>query len=370
MSNVTNVLQRNVNDSTSMVFYNSNSVDSIFGAGLIKYICENITDVSEDCECIDIKDFDINDLYTSYTSYALSYTTPTYINVSFIDCAPAQEDMITLSYVYSDTCLYVTDNKKDFTNIKNVVKNNSTIEYNESDSCALNLYKIAFGEFEDTVPDVVKQISNFKLKQFDKDYEEGLRFNYGFKQNYVSFADFYENILEKVIVEENSEEVNENSITDTIAAILDDGDAIVKEDINSIKRNSQVALNDLWKVGNKDTVVLFTNGPISEDILDELEIDRLIVFYRNDKDNWSLEFFVKELSVEKVEELENRKAELLEQDSLTTNDKKELNEINNKLNFNCGEYLKNNFKGLGNKNHGYALISNDRFLKLNASKRF
>ena len=391
MSKVTNVLERNLSDSTSIVYYNSSSVDSTFGGGLIKYICENITDVSEQCECYDIKDFNIDDLYslsysyvdvplknTSYSysfnnetgsySYCYSVKVPTYINVSFVGCVP-QSNIADLASIYGDTCLYVLSDKENLNSLKSV-SNKVSIEYTQNDSCTLNLYKIAFGEFEDSIPTVIKCISNYELKEFDKDYEEGLRFNYGFKHNYTTFNEFYSNILENIILEEEDKNVSEESVNNTIVKYIDDGENIINEDIDSIVRNVDIPLNDLWKVGGKDAVCIFTNGPISKDILNKIDTERLVVFYRNKNNNWNLELFAKEFSVEELTELEERLDVLTQKQKLTSEEKKELTLINNTLNFNCGEYLNNNFKGFGNKYHGYSLISNDKFVKLISTKKF
>ena len=48
MSKVSEVFQSTSNEDKCLIIYNDKSADSLIGAGILKYICENITDVAEE----------------------------------------------------------------------------------------------------------------------------------------------------------------------------------------------------------------------------------------------------------------------------------------------------------------------------------
>ena len=206
MSQIVNLLEGNQDNSTSLVFFDSKSVDSIFGAGIVKYICENITDVSDSVEVVDIASFNRNNINKE-----------TYINVSIIGCIPSDDDIIYVSNIYEESTLFVLCDKIQYNKVKSLTKNVS-IEYSVDDSCSLNLYKIAFGEFEDVIPNIFKYISNLTLREFDEEYIKGIKFEAGFLKNYSDFSTFYsvlDPILSKVAdEEEQSEEPFSTEISD------------------------------------------------------------------------------------------------------------------------------------------------------------
>lgn len=363
MSQVTNILEGNRNNSTSLVFFDSTIVDSIFGAGLIKYICENITDASELVEVVDIANFDRENINKD-----------SYINVSFVGCLPSDDDIKFVASVFGKDTLFVLCDKIQYDKVKNLAKSIS-IEYSENDSCSLNLYKIAFGEFEDIIPDVFKYLSNSVLREFDKDYFKGIKFEAGFLKSYSTFDEFY-TTLESVLDPEEGQ-------SNPFSSLITSGATVLNNDINYLTRNLSIIKNDTITFGNKKAIYIFSNGKVSENIVDSIgSVSKFIfVFSKYDATHWNIELF-KYTSTEDIQLIDEKSLRIEEINTLLISEENtetidSLNEeksnleaeLKNLKSVDCGSFCKGKFKGFGTDKHGYGLISNDTFAKILTTKK-
>lgn len=374
MSNVSRVLGANADNDKCLVFFDKSSVDSLFGAGLIKYICENITDVAETTDCFSLNTFDDNFDLTDYK------------NVTFVGCYPNKEQMAGLVKLFGDCLLFITCNEDDYNYIRKYAKG-ASIEYSKNDSCAMNLYKIAFGEFEDNIHDVIKILSAGVLKHFEdgKLYNNYLSFVLGFysEELEADFPTFYSTYIEKICEGLDIEEVTTN-----IESLIAIGDEIINSYLETLNLNFKDITSDPYKVAvyNKAFLV-FSNVAIGESVVcDELTDANIIInVYKENGNYWGIEL----IKVDHTDYLEteiqitnNRITELqtlINNSETSLNDKtkyaKELKdktskliELNYILDFDCGAYLEKYYKGLGIESHGYAKITNKQFAKLLEAK--
>ena len=109
----------------------------------------------------------------------------------------------------------------------------------------------------------------------------------------------------------------------------------------------------------------------------------LFTVYRYNSAYWNIDLF-KHISSTDLSKLETNNARIEEINEIRSsgeaeNDNElvaELNRLNKEnqpiqslINFNCGTYCKNKFKGFGNTTHGYGLISNEALAKILTNKK-
>lgn len=279
MSKVTNVLENNQDAQTCLVFYDKTSIDSIFGAAIIRYICEEITNVGESVVCKDIAKESDNILDFSY------------LNVSFIGCFH-KDAFINKSYIneYKDKTLFVISNKADYTKVKSF-GGSPSIEYSEEDSCALQLYKIAFGEFKDRIPQILQLISIGTMRQFDNEnYYKALQLEIGFKKYFeeVGFDTFYQDIA--VVLCNQLDGYNDFDYS----SFVNTGKNISTYYNNYLIENSSVVKGDKFTFdGNKKSNVLLTNSMLDlsvDSIKEEYQNEYILALSRRDSYNWNAEF--------------------------------------------------------------------------------
>lgn len=372
MSNVSRVLGTNESNDKCLVFYNKYSLDSLFGAGIIKYICENITDVAEVVDCLSVDLFDDN------------FDLALYKNVTFVGCYPSKEQIVSLLDMFEDKLLFVTCDADDYNFIKKCAKK-LNIEYSKEDSCTLNLYKIAFGEFEDNIFDLVKVISAGTLKQFNSEYYANYKaFELAFlvEHSADNFNNFYSNYIEKICEGDTTE------LSTSIDSLIDEGKDIIAGNIGSLFPNIKNIKETPWTVStyNKAYAVYSSIPVVDNNVILTWFSDANIVIniYKEDKNNWGIELFKADHSDEYTAELETLNTRITELKDLLANPAqdtdlirtaKELREKTTRytevsllLNFNCGAYLEKYYKGSGTENHGYVKISNKLFAKLLETK--
>ena len=127
---------------------------------------------------------------------------------------------------------------------------------------------------------------------------------------------------------------------------------------------------------NIETPVIWSNGLITETITREFTDFNLVInIFRNDY-SINLEMIkVGHAEYEtRLEELETELTDIqtaLDENSndvsmnlAKTNKIKEKKHLEYLINFDCGKYLKNNYKGSGSANHGFANVSYKVFIKL------
>lgn len=355
MSKVSNFLESTNDESKCLVVYDKYSVDSIFGAAIIKYIIENITDAADNAICADLFDKDVDFFDDEYT------------NITFVGCYPNLNDISKLFLKWNDKMLFILSNKADLAKVKNEEKK-VFVEYSEKDSCSLNLYKIAFGEFESKVPEVITIISDGTMNKYSDTYEDYLKLSYGIK--YKTFQDIY-SIVYELCTEDGA------SVESSIESIKTVGASALDEMVNIIDSNKSMILKNTFIVDNNIEVpVIWSNGLITETITREFEDFNLVInIFRNDY-SINLEM-IKVGHAEYETRLEELETELTDiQTSLDenpndvamnlakTNKIKEKKHLEYLINFDCGKYLKNNYKGSGSANHGFANVSYKVFIKL------
>lgn len=369
MSNVSRVLSTNENNDKCLVVYNKYSIDSFFGAGIIKYICENITDVTDDAVCFAIDDLDEG------------FDISEYKNVSFIGCYPSKSEILRLYEVFGDKLLFVLSDLESYNYVKNYVKK-TNIEYSTEDSCSLSLFKIAFGEFEDNINNIIKVVSAGVLKQFDNEkYNSYLPFVLGFINSEYNhnFYNFYTDFIINICEGEGDEELNE-----IVSGIIDNGSLLIQDYKTTIKYNLDNIKNNIWKVNTYNKAyVIFSNLPIDLKDFSELNDCNIIInIYKENKDYWGIELFKVDHTDDYNTELEKLNTRIDELTELINNPEtftKELSkeladklyrkrELQFLLAFNCGKYLEKYYKGIGTENHGYVKISDKIFTKLLDSK--
>jgi len=353
MSNVADVLDNTNNQDKCLVFYDKSSIDSIFGAGIIRYICEEITNVSEVVVCKDISEMNVD-------NYVIDNT---FLNVSFIGCYPLKDSLLK-SYIetYNDNILFVLSNKTDYSKVRNINRS-VKIEYSEKDCCSLQLYKIAFGEFKDRVPNILHVISAYEMKAFDNEnYYDGLHLAIGFRKYFLenSFEHFYQNIMLTLC----NQEAGYNNFD--YSSYVNNGKNLSTYYNEYLINNSSVVKNDQYTFnGNKKANCLFTNSMLDlsmDNIKNEFNDEYIFALSRKDNNNWNAEFIYNSYN-----------SYASEISYIITNDETISYSYTYSYSYNfvnCGEYMKRYYKGDGVKNHGFAVINHDTLLKIIKNKKF
>lgn len=385
MSKVTNVLENNQESSKCLVFYNKSSIDSIFGAGIIRYICEEITDVGEEVECKDI-----NEISSEISS--------DYINVSFIGCYPTSNLLKKYVDYFREKTLFVLSDAFDY-NIVKGYNRNINIEYSEKDSCALQLYKIAFGEFKDRIPKILQLISVKEMKEFDNEkYYDSLQLGIGFIKyfNEQGFENIYENIILPICNQ------LDNYIDFDFSQYINNGRTISSYYNDYLLQNLSTIKNDKFIFsGTKNTNVLITNSMLdlsTGDLKDEFENEYILAFSRRDINNWNVEFIYNvcsytysysyQIPVINTEipaggsEANQDGGSAIEPGTNEPGIDSDINIENNYTSYsysysgisipeiNCAYYIKKYYKGIGTEDHAFTTITNDQFLKIMKAKKF
>lgn len=380
MSKVTNVLENNQESKKCLVFYDKSSIDSIFGAGIIRYICEEITDVGEEVECKDI-----NEISSEISS--------DYINVSFIGCYPTSNLLKKYVDYFGEKTLFVLSDAFDY-NIVKGYNRNINIEYSEKDSCALQLYKIAFGEFKDRIPKILQLISVKEMKEFDNEkYYDSLQLGIGFIKyfNEQGFENIYENIILPIC------DQLDNYIDFDFSQYINNGRTISSYYNDYLLQNLSTIKNDKFTFsGTKNTNVLITNSMLDlsiGDLKDEFENEYILAFSRRDVNNWNVEFiynvcsYTYSYSYSYQIPVINNEVPVDSYEIIGTNEPNIDSDINIENNYtsysysysyngisipeiNCAYYIKKYYKGIGTEDHAFTTITNDQFLKIMKNKKF
>ena len=201
------------------------------------------------------------------------------------------KQIVSLLDMFEDKLLFVTCNTDDYNFIKKCAKK-LNIEYSNEDSCALNLYKIAFGEFEDNIFDLVKVISAGTLKQFDSEYYINYKaFELAFlvEHSMDNFDNFYSNYIEKICEGETSE------LSTSIDSLIDEGKDIIAGNVGSLFPNIKNIKETPWTVStyNKAYAVYSSIPVVDNNVMRTWfsDVNIVINIYKEDKDNWGIELF-------------------------------------------------------------------------------
>lgn len=365
MSKVSEVFQSTSNNDKCLIIYNDKSADSLIGAGILKYICENITDVTEEAYCEPL--FNEIDNIEQYST------------ITYVGCIPNDATIKMLADNLGSRLLFVTCDKNDVQKIKSITKK-ANIEYSETESCALNLYKIAFGEFDDSVPYLITLISDGVMHKFTTDYQEYLKFIYGLNdlpseyQARNGFIDgFYNAITYKLCEQdEEDEELNNN-----ISFFIENGNEYLNVSEDIINLNKNVIKSEKWKVNNLlSAYVVWSNLPISENVTSDFDDVNIIINFYRSNGSINVELLKKDYYNEEYE-LEENNSRLTEIEAELVNDPDNIELIKEKqqilsrntilnyiIDFNCGRYLAKTYKGTGSEDHGFVNISYDVFEKI------
>ena len=395
MSKVADIINSNQSQQCTHIFFDPDSIDSLLGAAILKYACEEITNVTETLLIQPINT-------VNNQSYAIDET-PTDKNITFVGCVPDKEMLSYLVSLHKKNLLFVLSDEDLYNEVRNC---GASIEYSTEDSCALLLYKIVFGELNDGIPNIIKIVSKGVMKQYDGDYETYLRFFYGFALKYLPIADYirlnsiYDDI--KPALFKKTTTYDETQIMNSCLDVLNGMNQALGLQMNGIK-------SDKWIVnGSAEGYAFFGNGPMLPtningiSIVNYFPLNVLISFYRKNKNFWVVELF-KSVSTDKIEQRDRNAARISEIEtalanneivdatsyttsyaysytsntnqklsdtevSLLNNEKKQLiaenNVLNSVIDFDCAQYLKKYYGGGGTEQHGAAKIATKAFIKM------
>lgn len=312
MSNVSKLLSAQTGDQC-LIFYDKYSIDSLFGACILKYMCENITDISDYVLMLDVSRE--NEVYAN-----------TYKYVSYIGCRPGIEYC---KNIIPGKLLCVTYDKDIYQYVMKNIKG-MNVEYTDLECDSLHLWKVAFGEIRKF--DILDMINAGCMHDFESDaYEQYLRLNTGYFAEYgIPDADqLYEELLYKVCCEDTEQ--------DDIKAVFNNfittGEVILNESIESLSMGLKTIKNKVYSIDrNKYSAnVVFSAGELGDNFHDGRfdDVDFVLNIYRTGN-YWCMDMY----------------------------------RMNDKIEFNCGEYLKKYYKGHGTESHGYLKLSEKVFNKL------
>ena len=382
MSKVADIMNSNEAQQCTKIFFDPDSIDSLLGAAILKYACEEITNVNETLSIEPISNVNNGQ---SYSYEAGGETFLFNKNITFVGCVPDKDMISYLASIHKKDLLFVLCDEDQYAEVKGY---GASIEYSTEDSCALLLYKIIFGELSDGIPDIIKIVSKGVMKQYDDDYETYLRFFYGFLLKYLPVADY---VRLNNIYTDIKPALFDKTVTDITdyTGIMNNGLDILTN-INKVLATHMSGIkSDVWKVnGEANGFAFFGNGPMLPESIGGASIetyfplDILITFYRKNKNYWVVELF-KSVSQEKIGKVNENNERLEEIETLMSYDDSSLDDDNKKvletekknliaenkallsvIDFDCGQYLKKFYKGGGTKEHGFAKVANKNLLKI------
>lgn len=376
---------------SNLVVYDKSSLDSFFGCGIIKYICENITDAA--VECIDINTLVVDDSLKEH-----------YSSIMFVSSIIKDEKILSkLSELFNENLIFFLCDK----NIYNFVKKHTSkayIQFDPNESCCMTIYKIGFGEFENVIPKEIKVIAS-RINNKYGSYNDYVSYECGFYKEDYDFDRLYTEIIDPICEDYTNSKCNE---------IISAGEEILLNDKTSILRNLTYIDSFIFKVDKiRKTAVVFTSGPISSKVFfDEeglinpiFDSFNTIVSFNKCALGWEMSMFkltgtedelkeesetllneykeriieLKELlykyeirvnsskNKEEIELINSYKNEINEKSSLIAKEMTKIEKYKKLISFNCGKYLKN-YDGFGDELFGKAIISDNKFLEIMKSK--